>query len=81
MLKHYCHEDTFLLEVKASENEDAFDVTLAELCMEMVVDDQQQQVHDHNVMGHGGGGGGGAGGDDDGSSAGLMILPTQGIHE
>lgn len=31
MLKHYCHEDTFLLEVKPSENEDAFDVTLAEI--------------------------------------------------
>jgi transcription factor CP2-like protein len=30
MLKHYCHEDTFLLEVKASENEDAFDLTIVE---------------------------------------------------
>jgi hypothetical protein len=31
MLKHYCHEDSFLLDVKPSENEDAFDVTLTEL--------------------------------------------------
>jgi len=31
MLKHYCHEDTFSLEMKASENDDSFDVTLAEL--------------------------------------------------
>jgi len=31
MLKHYCHEDSFLLDVKPSENDDAFDVTLTEL--------------------------------------------------
>jgi len=30
MLKHYCHEDSFILDVKPSENEDAFDVTLTE---------------------------------------------------
>jgi transcription factor CP2-like protein len=30
MLKHYCHEDSFLLELKPSESEDAYDVTLAE---------------------------------------------------
>ncbi|CAG7831762.1 unnamed protein product [Allacma fusca] len=31
MLKHYCSEDSFLLEVKPSDNDDAFDVTLTEL--------------------------------------------------
>lgn len=41
MLKHYCHEDTFSLEVKPSENEDAFDVTLAELTV-------SADIHNHN---------------------------------
>jgi transcription factor CP2-like protein len=31
MLKYYCNEDLFLLEIKQVEREDAFEVTLIEL--------------------------------------------------
>ncbi|CAL8087869.1 unnamed protein product [Orchesella dallaii] len=42
MLKHYCQEDCFQLEVKPTENEDALDVTLAEFLPDIHLSSQGQ---------------------------------------